>query len=133
MAKTLAIIFGIVFVFLSLLAFVVNPLIGANNSLFTTDAIYNIIYLIFGIILLIAAGAGEGLSTLWLKIIGILELILFIDGLFQSGALFGFIGSNMADAWLNLVLGVILILGGYAGKGKAAMGQPTNSPPSNPM
>ena len=132
MAKTLAIILGIVFVVLSLVAFVSNPFIGANNSLFATGAIYNIIYLIFGIVLLIAAGAGEASSALWLKIIGILELILFIDGLFQSSALFGFISANMADTWLNLVLGIILILCGYAGKGKMGAGQSTPSP-SNPM
>ncbi len=132
MAKTLAIILGIVFVVLSLVAFIPNQFIGANNSLFTTDVTYNIMYLIFGIALLIAAGAGEGASALWLKIIGVLELILFIDGLFQSSALFSFIGANMADTWLNLVLGIILVLGGYA-KSKGNMGNSQTSPSSNPM
>ena len=120
MAKTLAIVLGIVFVVLSLLAFIANPLIGQAGYFFT-DVTYDILYLLFGIILLIAAGAGEATSALWLKIIGVVEIVLFLDGLFQSSALFSFIGANYADAWLNLVLGVVLLIGGWMKKSESSM------------
>lgn len=118
MAKTLSVILGIVFVVLSLLAFIQNGFIG-SSGFFMTGPAYNIMYLIFGIVLLIASGAGEAPSTLWLKIIGVIEILLFINGLFQPNALIGVIPSNGSDMWLNLVLGVILLIGGYSIKGSS--------------
>lgn len=124
MAKTLSVILGIVFVVLSLVAFIQNGFIG-STGFFMTGAAYNIVYLIFGVVLLIASGAGEAPSSLWLKIIGIIEVLLFIDGLFQPNALIGFISANGSDMWLNLVLGVILLIGGYSMKG-TSMGTESN-------
>ncbi|GEM_PF-6831353 len=120
MAKTLAIILGVVFVVLSLLAFIANPLIGTSGY-FVTGVTLDIVYLLFGIILLIAAGAGDAPAALWLKVIGVLSLVLFIDGLFQSSALLGFITANYADAWLNLVLGVVSLGGAYMKGGSDSM------------
>jgi hypothetical protein len=67
---------------------------------------------------LIAAGAGEAASSLWLKISGIIYLVLFIDGLFQPTLLLGFVTASPSDTWLHLVLGIALLIAGYAGKPK---------------
>lgn len=124
MAKKLSIVLGIVFVLVGLLGFFANPIVGANGF-FLTDAIHNVVHLLVGIILLIAAGMGNRSSALWLKIFGIVYVILFIDGLIQPTMLLGFVSANMNDAWLHLVLGVVLIIAGYASAGSGMMDNST--------
>jgi hypothetical protein len=61
MAKTLALVFGIVFIVVGILGFIPNPIVG-HDALFHTNSVHNLVHLIIGIVLLIGAGAGEGLS-----------------------------------------------------------------------
>ncbi len=121
MTKKLAVVFGIVFVIVGLLGFIQNPIVG-SGAFFHTDAMHNVFHLLVGIVLLIAGGNGTRASALWLKIFGIIYLVLFLDGLVQP-ELLGFIEANNADAWLHLVLGVVLLVAGYAPKGNAMMNQ----------
>jgi hypothetical protein len=117
MAKKFAVIFGIVFVLVGLLGFVSNPIVGANGF-FLTDGLHNVVHLLVGVVLLIAAGAGASASALWLKIWGVVYLVLFLDGLVQL-PLLGFVTANVADNYLHLVLGIVLLIVGFtAGKGR---------------
>jgi hypothetical protein len=118
MAKKLAVIFGIIFVIVGILGFVPNPLVGATGT-FMTDTIHNIVHLLIGVVLLIAAKSASA-STMWLKIFGVVYLLLFIDGLIQPDKLLGFIMANGADTWLHLVLGIVLLGAGFMG-GKSGM------------
>lgn len=122
MAKKFAVTFGIIFVIVGLLGFVSNPIVGSSEGvLFHADTTHNIIHIIVGVVLLIAA-KSQSASAMWLKIWGVVYLILFIDGLIQPEKLLGFVGANTADTWLHLVLGVILLLAGLAGgKSQAPM------------
>jgi hypothetical protein len=122
MAKKFAVIFGIVFVLVGLLGFVSNPIVG-DTGFFHTDALHNIVHLLVGIVLLIAAGAGTRASALWLKIWGAVYLVLFLVGLVQPDMLLGLVGANKNDTYLHLVLGVVLIVVGmWASKKDAELG-----------
>jgi hypothetical protein len=120
MAKKFAVIFGIVFVIVGILGFIPNPIVGADG-IFVTDAIHNIVHLLIGVVLLVAAKSASA-SAMWLKVFGVVYLVLFVDGLIQPNALLGFVTANTADTWLHLVLGVVLLLVGFmAGKSSAPM------------
>jgi hypothetical protein len=120
MAKKFAVIFGIVFVIVGLLGFIPNPIVGAD-AIFVTDAIHNVVHLLVGVVLLIAAKSASA-SAMWLKVFGVVYIVLFIDGLIQQEKLLGFVTANSADTWLHLVLGVVLLLVGFvAGKSSAPM------------
>lgn len=111
MAKKSAILFGIILVIIGLLGFIANPVIGASGY-FLADATHDIVYILIGVILLIAGGKGESAAATWLKVFGIVYILLFLDGLFQANLL-GFIASNTAHAWLHLVIGIVLLIAGF--------------------
>jgi hypothetical protein len=120
MAKKLAIVFGIVFVLIGLLGFINNPIVGPQGF-FVTDAIHNVVHLIIGIVLLVASRSGNRTSALWLKVFGIVYLVLFIDGLIEKDSLLGFITQNTNDTWLHLVLGIVLLAAGFLAKDENPM------------
>ncbi len=113
MGKKLGYVFGAVFVLVGLLGFISNPIVGAMGY-FHTDLVHNLIHLIIGIVLLVGASKGEMMSVKTIKIVGIIYLVLAVVGFFQLGAsgnegnLLGIAGSNSADNWLHLVLGVVM-------------------------
>lgn len=115
MAKTLAIVFGVIFVLVGLLGFVPNPIVGMG-AIFETDTLHNLVHLIVGIILLVVAYQAAAQSALWLKIIGVVYLLLAVIGWFMGAPLLGIVTANAADHWLHLVLGVVLVAAGFAAK-----------------
>lgn len=123
MAKTLALVFGIVFVVVGLLGmFVPNPLVGAG-ALFETNQAHDLVHLLFGIILLVVAFTAPMKSGLWLKILGVVYLVIALLGFVMApagGALLGLVETNHADHWLHIVLGVVLLIAGFMG-GKKQM------------
>ena len=124
MTKKFAVLFGIVFVLVGLLGFVPNPIVGsATGALFQTDILHNIVHLLIGVVLLFAA-KSQSAAALWLKIWGAVYLVLFLDGLVQihmtGDKLLGIVTANPADTYLHLVLGIVLLIVGFAG-GKSAM------------
>lgn len=120
MAKTLAIVFGVVFVLVGILGFIDNPLVG-EGALFHTNTMHDLVHLLFGVILLAVAFRAPGKSAKWLKILGIAYLVLAVLGFFMipdGGTLLGVAEMNHADHWLHVVLGVVLVGSGvWAGKG----------------
>lgn len=123
MSKTIAIVFGVVFVLVGLLGmFVPNPLVGAG-ALFDTNMAHDIVHLLFGIILLIVAFTAPMKSALWLKILGVVYLIVALLGFLMApagGMLLGLIETNDADHWLHILLGVVLLVAGFMGGKKMA-------------
>ena len=124
MAKTLATVFGVVFVIVGLLGFVGNPLVG-EGVLFHTNLTHDIVHLIIGIILLAVAFMAAEQSALTLKIFGAIYLIVALLGFFMTSPILGLIEVNAADQWLHLVLGIVLIAAGtYAKDGRSGMSAP---------
>jgi len=116
MAKKLTLAFGIFFILIGFLGFIVNPIIG-NGAFFSADAGHNMIHILTGIVLLVFSFL-KPLSVLKaLKMFGILYLILTVLGFIlipTGGSLFGLVLLNSADHFLNLVIGILLIILAYA-------------------
>lgn len=131
MAKTLAIVFGIVFVLVAILGFMGSGIAGPMG-VFQTNMLHDLVHLLFGLILLVVAFTAPMNSALWLKILGIVYLVLAILGLLMipsGGLLLGIVLMNGADHWLHLVLGIVLILAGMmGGKSGVSGGMPMSSP-----
>ena len=118
MAKTLAMVFGVVFVLVGLLGFVPNPLVGVDG-IFETDLLHNLVHLLFGVILVVVAMKSAAQSALWLTILGAVYLVLAALGFVMTGEdemLLGLVHANVADHWLHVVLGVVLVAAGVLGK-----------------
>lgn len=126
MAKTLSIIFGIVFIIIGILGFVGNPLVG-EGATFVTNTAHDIVHLVSGIVLLLAGFSSVKAGAAALKTIGIIYLIVTILGFVLSSPMLGIIEYNAADNWLHLVLAVILILAGL--KGGKGEDMPADAPP----
>lgn len=123
MAKTLAMVFGAVFVLVGLLGFVTNPLVGMDG-IFETDMLHNVVHLLFGVILLGVAMKAPASSSKWLLILGVVYLVLAALGfamIGEGGQLLGLVAMNSADHWLHVVLGVVLVAAGVATKGGRSM------------
>lgn len=132
MAKTLAIVFGIVFVLVAILGFIDSGIAG-EMAFFQTNTLHDLVHLLFGLILLVTAFTAPAKSALWLKILGVAYLVLAILGFLlipDGGMLLGLVLMNSADHWLHVVLAVVMILAGVMGgkKGGASGGMPMSSP-----
>ena len=112
MAKTTAIIFGVIFVIAGIWGLFASPVIG----FIAADAISSIIHIIAGIILLIVASKPSAAGAL--KTIGIIYVIFAILGFVQGDTvLFGAFTTDMATNWFYLVVGIIVAALGFASKG----------------
>ena len=123
MAKKLATLFGVVFVLVGVLGFVSNPIVGAAG-LFQTDTLHNIVHLLIGVVLLIVAMSAPAASALWLKIFGVVYLLLAVLGFLLipgGGMLLGLVTTNTADHFLHLVLGVVILAAGMWGNSSSSM------------
>ncbi|MDB5190288.1 MAG: TonB-dependent siderophore receptor [Parcubacteria group bacterium] len=129
MAKKLAVLFGIVFVLVGILGFIPNPLVG-SAGLFQTDVLHNIVHLLIGVVLLIVAMSAPEKSSLWLKVFGVIYLLLAVLGFIlipSGGMLLGLVLMNTADHWLHVVLGVVLLIAGVVSS-KPAMAVSSGMP-----
>ncbi len=128
MAKTLGMVFGVIFVLVGLLGFVSNPIVG-DMGYFHTDLIHNLVHIIIGAVLIIASRKGEMMASKTLKVVAIVYVLLALVGFFMDGdKLLGLVAANDADNWLHLVLGVVLWAGAMiAGKKTMPMGSPMGS------
>lgn len=133
MAKKLAIVFGVVFVLVGVLGFVSNPIVGATG-IFVTDMLHNIVHLLVGVILLAVAFASAKSSGLWLKIFGVIYLLLAVLGFVMapSGGMVLGMMTNTADHWLHVVLGIVLLAAGFWGGKGSKMAMPSGMPSAGP-
>lgn len=126
MAKTFAIIFGIVFVLVGVLGFVDNPLVGMEG-LFQTDTLHDLVHLLIGVVLLVVAFTRPAASAKTILTFGVVYLVLAVLGLLMipaGGELLGLVMMNTADHWLHVFLGVVLILVGYSTGAKSGSTMP---------
>lgn len=116
--KTASLIIGITFVAVGLLGFIPNPIVGAShNAIFHADAVHNMVHIVSGILFLIIAFAAPSRAALFLKVFGIVYLLLGIIGLLTIGSagrtnLLGFLPINGADNYLHIALGIGIFLAG---------------------
>jgi len=116
MAKTLGMLFGIVFLAIGILGFV--PGITTNDMLlgiFMVNKAHSIVHIASGAIFLIASmSGGGGAARLWFQIFGLIYAVVAIMGfVVGNGMIFNLISNNTADTWLHVVLAVVMLLIGF--------------------
>jgi len=117
MAKTTALIFGIIYTLVGILGFVggvggtaaMQPTMLLN--LFPINLLHNIVHLVIGIAGLLVAG-NEGNAASYLKIFGWILILIGIVGIFWKNP-FGILPIGGIDVALHLITGVIFAYVGY--------------------
>jgi hypothetical protein len=115
--KTLATVFGVVFLLVGVLGFV--PGITNDSQMllgiFHVNAVHNIIHLLSGAFALYAGMTSMDYAKLYFRIFGVVYLLVAILGFYYGDKdVLGFISSNMADTWLHVVIAVVALYAGFA-------------------
>lgn len=116
--KTAGLLIGVIFVVVGILGFIPNPIVGESHSaIFHADVVHNSVHLISGVLFIIVALAAPERSAIFLKIFGIVYLLLGVLGMITIGdqgmtKLLGFIPVNGADNYLHIALGVVIFIAG---------------------
>ena len=122
MAKTLGMLFGIVFLAVGILGFV--PGITKDEMLlgiFMVNTVHSIVHIASGLVFLFASMAGAGAARLWFKIFGLVYAVVAIMGfVVGNGMIFNLISNNTNDTWLHVVLAAAMLLIGFASPKQAA-------------
>lgn len=123
MAKKLAIIFGIVFIVIGLLAFIPNPIVGPG-AFFEANVAHDLVHIISGIIFLIVAAKSDKAASTVLTVFGVIYLLVTLLGFIAGGDgnLLG-LTINTADNFLHLVLAVVFLAAGLGTKPKMSSAQ----------
>lgn len=118
MVKTWAYLFGFVFLAVGILGFVPAAMHdGKLLGVFAVNEMHNFVHLITGVAGLVAGYAGNFWPALFLRLIGIIYLVVAIMGFYHGDAmLFGLIANNFADTILHLVTGVFALWLGFCWK-----------------
>lgn len=121
MAKTTALIFGIIYTLVGIIGFIGG--LGGTTGIATTkllnmfdiNVVHNIVHLIIGIPGLLVAGSEERAAA-YLKGFGWLLIIVGIIGIFWHNP-FGILPIGGIDVALHLVTGAIFAFVGYRASG----------------
>ncbi len=119
--RTVALVFGVVFLLVGILGFV--PALtpgGALLGLFMVNGVHSVVHLLFGVLGIAAAFTGYsrvynkagGVIYLVLALVGFIAL-LGVNALAPNGMLLGLVMINMADNFLHLVLGLAMAFVGF--------------------
>ena len=125
--QKLAGVFGIVFILVAVLGFIVpgglvmamDPQTGMVLGVFPVNLLHNIVHLLFGVWGLVASRAWAG-SKRFFTVGGIIYAILTVVG-FLSPTGFGIVPLGGADIGLHAVLAIAMIGIGYTAKGAPAV------------
>ena len=126
MAKTLGMLFGIVFLAVGILGFVPGvTTTGADGmpmllNIFMVNTVHSIVHIASGVVFLLASMSGAGAARLWFQVFGVIYAVVAVLGFMTpNGMLLGLISNNPADTWLHVVLAVAMLAIGF-GSPKAA-------------
>jgi hypothetical protein len=109
--RTVAMVLGGILLLVGLLGFVMDPILG----IFEVDALHNVVHLLTGGILLAAAFLNNGEYVRTVNItLGVVYLLVALLGFIAPAALGSLFQFNMADNWLHVLLGVVLVGAGFA-------------------
>ena len=117
MVRAVASVFGIAFLAVGVLGFILNPTGGELLGIFAVNVAHNLVHVAFGVLGIAAAYSGS--SRLYLQGVGVIYLLLcvlgFIPGLYVGeDMLLGLVHINLADNFLHLVLGGTAAFFGFA-------------------
>ena len=121
--KSASIVFGIIFIAVGLLGFFSNPIIGESaNAIFHADSLHNSVHIVSGLLFLFFGLAVPASAATFLKIFGVIYLLLGIIGIVNFGTqgmgrVLGFLHVNGPDNLLHMGLGVAIFVAGLLPKG----------------
>jgi hypothetical protein len=112
LARGYAALVGVVLVFIGLLGFLNNPIVGdaGNNPLFVTGSTHNVVHLFTGAVaLFVAFGLAGGRQATGVIAFGVLYLLIFV-ALLISPNLFGLLlPVSVADHALHFGVGIVSV------------------------
>lgn len=115
MVKTMAVLFGVVFLLIGILGFV--PAVTKDQMLlgiFHVNAAHNVVHLLSGAVALFAGMTSVGASRTYFRIFGIVYGLVAVLGFFVGdGMLLGLISNNTADTWLHVGIAAVSLLLGF--------------------
>jgi hypothetical protein len=116
MAKTMAVLFGIVFLLIGILGFV--PAVTKDEMLLGivhVNTAHNVVHLLSGAVALFAGLTSVGASRVYFKIFGLVYAAVAVMGFLNPGdtMLLGLISNNMADTWLHVGIAAVSLLLGF--------------------
>lgn len=125
--KTIGLVFGVVFIAVGLLGFVMNPTLIA----FGVNGLHNFVHLASGAVLLAGALMNEGRNARTVNMVfGAVYLLVAALGFIASGLTDTLLASNhdafpFADAILHSILGIALVGSGLVFKDEPVRGVAT--------
>lgn len=117
MIRILAVLFGIVFIFIGVAGYGVMPQFVENGLLlgyFEVDTLHNLVHIVSGVIAIMAATSFK-LSKLFFILFGLFYAVIAGIGFWHQGDLY-VIHVNMADNYLHAGIAVIALLIGFGAK-----------------
>jgi uncharacterized protein DUF4383 len=125
MVRRIALVFGIVFLLVGLLGFIMpgpggimdmaaEPPAAMLLGMFPVNFLHNLVHLLFGVWGLVASRSFTGAQT-FAKVGGVIYVVLALLGL-VSASTFGFIPIGGNNIWLHALLGIVLAYFGFTAK-----------------
>src|SRR5260370_13872300 len=115
MVKTLAILFGLVFLLIGVLGFVPAVTTNVNGmpmllGIFHVNTAHNIVHLASGAVFLLCGMAGPGPSRTFFRIFGIVYALVAVLGFYYGHQpLLGMISLSTPNTYLHVWLSVVLL------------------------
>jgi hypothetical protein len=118
MAKTIALIFGVVYTLVGVAGFL-SPLGGTYGmtpvpllGVFYINLVHNIVHLIIGLSGLLMAGTEENAAR-YLRVFGIILVLVAVLGFIRTieASIHGYLPIGGPDTWLHLASGLIMLWG----------------------
>jgi hypothetical protein len=117
MAKTMAVLFGVVFLLVGILGFV--PAVTKDEMLlgiFHVNAAHNVVHLLSGAVALFCGMTSVGASRNYFRIFGLVYGLVAVLGFMNPGEhtmLLGLISNNTADTWLHVAIAAVSLILGF--------------------
>lgn len=117
MLKTLANVFGAVFLLIGVLGFVPGVTTdGHLLGIFDVSTLHNIIHILSGVAAFALASSGEKGARTYFQVFGVIYGVVTIVGFIQGNTVLGLIGVNMADNLLHLTITAVALYAGFGMK-----------------
>jgi hypothetical protein len=116
--KSIAVVFGIVFVIVGALGWV--PALAPGGKLlgwFDVNDAHNVVHLATGILAIVAGVTSERASRIFFQVFGVIYACVALLG-FVGGdkALLGIVANNSADAVLHVIIAIVALYLGFGMK-----------------
>jgi hypothetical protein len=121
MVKTLAVVFGVVFVLIGILGFVPGVTTdGMLLGLFKVNTLHNIIHLVSGAAALYAGLTDAKTSKMYFQVFGVVYALVAVLGfVYGENPILGIVSSNMYDTYLHIVIALVALYAGFVAKAEA--------------